>query len=72
MSIATHDLPYEVLVRARATDLVRLARFLGIDVECMAMLPDARHRIAVCICRFLKRNPQRKRARAAKGEKKTR
>lgn len=68
----TNDLDVETLMKAHLFSLVRLAHFIGLDVQELVQYDDAHYRIACTIVRWLKRNPQKKkshfRKRAARRE----
>jgi hypothetical protein len=54
------DISVENMMGAKLENLIRLANFLGIDIEKLKELPDAKWRISCAIARWNKRNPQPK------------
>ncbi len=54
------DISVEIMMGAKLEDVVRLANFLGMDIEKLKDLPDAKWRIACSIARWNKRNPQKR------------
>lgn len=46
------------LLKAKPADVVRLARWLGIDVEVIQKKPNAHYRLCCAIVRWNKKHPQ--------------
>lgn len=52
------DISVDIMMPAEIENIIRLANFLGIDIEKLRGLPDAKWRICCAIARWNKRNPQ--------------
>ena len=55
------DISVDTMMPAEIDNLIRLANFLGVNLEKLKNLPDAKWRICCAIARWNKRNPQPKR-----------